>query len=57
MELSAKDIVPLLVDITLTGIFNGALAFKAFCVAVEIGLLTSDVLSQLPNPIWALVTP
>ena len=33
------------------------MASKAVCVAVDTGLLASDVLSTLPRPTIALVTP
>ena len=39
------------------GLANGAFKFNTVCVAVEIGLFTSDVLSTLPNPTIVLVTP
>ena len=36
---------------------SGALRSKAVCVAVDTGLLASDVLSTLPRPTWVFVTP
>ena len=39
------------------GEFNGANKFNAVWVAVHIGLLASDVLLTLPNPIIAAVMP
>ena len=34
-----------------------AFVFNAFCVAVDIGLFKSEVLSTLPNPISFFVVP
>jgi hypothetical protein len=39
------------------GLANGANKFNAVCVAVDIGLLTSDVLSTFPSPTIDLVIP
>ena len=36
---------------------NGASKFSAFCVAVDIGLLASEVLLTLPRPTIAAVMP
>ena len=36
---------------------NGASKFSAFCVAVDIGLLASEVLLTLPNPTIAAFIP
>ena len=39
------------------GLALGASKFEAFCVAVEIGLLASDVLLTLPRPTIDAVIP
>ena len=49
-------VMPLTVPVKV-GLANGALLSRAPCVALEMGLLASDVLSTLPRPTIDLVMP
>jgi len=55
---SVKVLIPHTVSfpVLCTTELSSAFKFKAFCVAVETGLFTSEVLSTLPSPTCDFVT-